>query len=95
MMITAVIGACAAAAKTAPIPDQSVRAGRAGQAGQARVRPRPKALPSIAPMNSDGAKTPPEPPIAMVRLVATILPTSSAEQEPEHVVAADGAGQTG
>ena len=32
----------------------------------------------MAPMKSDGAKTPPEPPMPMVRLVARILPTSSA-----------------
>ena len=28
-------------------------------------------------MNNDGANTPPDPPIAMVRLVATSLPTSN------------------
>ena len=40
-------------------------------------------------MNSDGANTPPEPPIAIVRLVAMILPTSEHQQEPDDVVAAD------
>ncbi len=31
----------------------------------------------MAPMNRLGANTPPDPPMPMVRLVATILPTSS------------------
>ena len=33
----------------------------------------PNAVPAMAPMNSDGANTPPEPPIPMVRLAAKIL----------------------
>ena len=39
-------------------------------------------------MNSDGAKTPPEPPIPIVRLVASILPTQH-DQEPQGVLAGD------
>ncbi len=35
----------------------------------------PKAVPAAAPVNSEGAKTPPEPPIQRVRLAAKILPT--------------------
>ncbi len=42
----------------------------------------PKAEPSMAPMNSEGAKTPPEPPMPMVRLVAAIFPTSSTSRNP-------------
>lgn len=42
----------------------------------------PYAAPSIAPMNRLGAKTPPEPPIPIVRLVATILPTSNSSRKP-------------
>ena len=33
----------------------------------------PNAVPAMAPVNRDGANTPPEPPIPMVRLAATIL----------------------
>ena len=40
-------------------------------------------------MNSDGAKTPPEPPIAIVRLVARIFAGQEQEQEPDDVAAAD------
>ena len=35
----------------------------------------PKAIPVAAPMNSEGANTPPEPPIHSVRLAARILPS--------------------
>ena len=37
----------------------------------------PKAMPEVTPMNSDGANTPPDPPMPMVRLVAAILATAS------------------
>ena len=37
----------------------------------------PKAVPAAAPVNSDGANTPPDPPIQRVRLAARILPTMS------------------
>ncbi len=33
-------------------------------------------------MNSDGANTPPEPPMPMVRLVANTLPISNASRKP-------------
>ena len=35
----------------------------------------PERLPAVAPVNSDGANTPPEPPIDSVRLAARILPS--------------------
>ena len=61
--------------------DDPVGAGRAGHCPAAGGGHRsPYALPSIAPMNSEGAKTPPEPPIAIVRLVARILPASRASR---------------
>ena len=37
----------------------------------------PKAIPEVTPMNRDGANTPPEPPIPMVRLHAMILANAS------------------
>ena len=61
-------------------PDEPVRAGRCGRAGRKWWTPAPYALPSIAPMKSEGAKTPPEPPIEIVRLVARIFPASSANR---------------
>ena len=77
-MITAVIGARADAGEDGAHPDQRVGAGRRGQSRAGRLWASwPKPEPSIAPMNSDGAKTPPEPPMAIVRLVATILATSN------------------
>ena len=42
----------------------------------------PYPAPSIAPMNSEGAKTPPEPPMPIVRLVATILPARRRRRKP-------------
>ena len=47
-----------------------------------RARPTPKAMPAIAPMNSDGANTPPDPPIDRVRLAATILPIRKSKISP-------------
>ena len=41
-------------------------------------------------MNSDGANTPPEPPIHIVRLVARILADQQSEQREDHVVPGDG-----
>jgi hypothetical protein len=37
----------------------------------------PKAMPEVAPMNSDGANTPPDPPMPIVRLHAMIFPAAS------------------
>ena len=48
----------------------------------------PKAVPSIAPINSDGANTPPEPPEPMVSETARILATTS-KQQPEPKIAAE------
>ena len=68
-----VSGACAAAANTAPIAITPYTAG-APAAGPKKCRTiTPKAVPAMAPVNSDGAKTPPEPPIPMVRLAVTIF----------------------
>ena len=40
----------------------------------------PKTAPNMAPMNSDGPKTPPEPPEPMVKEVAASLTTSRIAQ---------------
>ena len=73
---TAVIGVRAAPANTAPMPTSAYAPGGPvtwGSTWWARV---PNAAPSIAPMNREGANTPPEPPMPMVRLVARILPSA-------------------
>ncbi len=82
MMITAVMGARAAPAKTAPIPISPYAPTGPAMPGATWWAVSPNAAPSMAPMNSEGAKTPPEPPMPMVRLVAAILPTSSTTRKP-------------
>ena len=49
----------------------------------------PNAVPAIAPMNSVGANTPPDPPMPIVRLVANILPTISSSSIADDVLALD------
>ncbi len=81
-MITAVIGARAAPANTAPMPTSAYAPAGAVRLGSAVCASCPNAEPSIAPMNRDGAKTPPEPPMAIVRLVATTFAASSSTTNP-------------
>ena len=73
----AVSGACAAAPKTPPIATTAYIAGGPTAGPNRSCAPIPNAIPAIAPMNSDGANTPPEPPIESVSAVARILPTIS------------------
>lgn len=77
MISTAVIGARAEPANTAPMPISPYAPAGPTMPGNRCPATSPKAVPSIAPMNSDGANTPPEPPIAIVRLTAASFPTSS------------------
>jgi hypothetical protein len=72
-----VSGARAAEAKTAPIATTAYRAGWPAPAPKMWCATSPKAMPEVTPMNSDGAKMPPEPPIPMVRLHAAILANAS------------------
>ncbi len=74
MMRTAVMGALAAPANTVPIPTSPYAPAGPVDPGKRWCTRMPNAVPSMAPMNSDGANTPPEPPIEMVRLVATTFP---------------------
>ena len=76
-LATAVSGARAAEANTAPIATTAYSAG-CPAAGPSRWPViSPKAMPEVAPMNSDGANTPPDPPMPMVRLHAMIFPAAS------------------
>jgi hypothetical protein len=68
-----VSGACAAAANTAPIAITPYAAGAPAAGPNKWWTMMPKAVLAIAPVNSDGAKTPPEPPIPMARLAVTIF----------------------
>ena len=77
MMSTAVIGARAAPAKAAPIPMTANTPAPEEASGATTC---PKAAPAIAPMNSVGAKTPPEPPMPIVNDVKTARPTIRASR---------------
>ena len=72
----AVSGACAAAANTPPIATTAYIAGGPIAGPNRWCATVPNAIPSIAPMNSEGANTPPEPPIERVRLEARTCPAS-------------------
>ncbi len=82
MLTTAVIGARAAAANTAPMPTGPYAPAGPVKSGQAACSKPPYAVPSMAPMNRVGVKTPPEPPMARVRDVATILPIKNRISSP-------------
>ena len=71
----AVSGAWAAAANTPPIATTAYIAGGPIEGPNRWCATVPNAIPSIAPMNSEGANTPPEPPIERVRLDARTLPS--------------------
>jgi hypothetical protein len=74
-LATAVSGAWAAAANTPPIATTAYSAAGPTADPKTLWTRVPNAMPAIAPMNSDGANTPPEPPIDRVRLVASTLLT--------------------
>src|SRR6202042_198418 len=71
----AVRGAWAAAANTPPMAMTAYSAGGPTADPNRRWARVPNAIPAIAPINSDGAKTPPDPPIERVRLGARTLLT--------------------
>ena len=75
-LATEVSGARAAEANTAPMATTAYRAGcpAAGPIRWSAISP--NAMPEVAPMNSDGANTPPDPPMPMVRLQAMIFPAA-------------------
>ena len=66
----AVIGASDAAAKTAAMPTKPYAAAGPVQDGNAWCANAPNPSPKNAPVNKDGANTPPEPPPPSVREVA-------------------------
>jgi len=72
MMIEA-IGTLATPAKNPPMPTRTKALGWMTQPGASLCPRKPKAPPSMAPMNTDGPKTPPLPPELMVQEVAAIL----------------------
>ena len=70
-------GACVAPATTAAMPTSAYAAGEPPSGSRPIVwSATPKAAPVAAPRNSDGAKTPPEPPEPSVRQVARALQAS-------------------
>ena len=76
------MGAWAAPPNTAAMPTRAYAPDAAVTAGKSQWKNVPTALPSAAPMNKDGEKTPPEPPEPSVSEVATSLPaTSTARNE--------------
>ena len=79
MMSTAVIGARAAPAKAAPIPTTAKTPTGEFVTGDSAS---PKAAPAIAPINSVGANTPPDPPMPIVKDVYSARPTMSANRKP-------------
>ena len=72
------MGARAAPAKAAPIPTTAKTPTGESDRGETRS---PKAAPAIAPINSVGAKTPPEPPMPMVNDVNTARPSMRATRK--------------
>ena len=50
------------------------------KAGQSQCRRMPRAPPPQPPITIEGPKTPPEPPLPMVRLVVRILPRATASR---------------
>ena len=71
-------GVLAAAAKKPAMPTMTKVAGCGTSAGQSQWRRIPSAPPPQPPMTIDGPKTPPEPPLPMVRPVVRILPRATA-----------------
>ena len=71
------MGARAAPANAAPMPTTAKTPTGEPDRGEMTS---PKAAPAIAPMNSVGAKTPPEPPMPIVKDVNTARPTIRARR---------------
>jgi len=94
MITTAVIGARAEPAKTAPMPTRA-NAPTDPTSGLIMVTISPNAAPSMAPQNRLGAKTPPEPPMPMVRLQAMTFPISKTTKNPSAYVPATALPSTG
>jgi hypothetical protein len=77
-MSAAVMGAWAAAAKTAAILISTIRGTALSGINPKLVAAMPTTLPRRVPRRSDGAKIPPTPPEPSVILVAIILPRKRA-----------------
>ena len=71
-------GVFAAAAKKPPMPTITKAAGFGTREGAYRCRMMPSAPPPQPPITIDGPKTPPEPPLPIVRLVVAIFPRAMA-----------------
>ncbi|KIC57916.1 hypothetical protein RM52_07480 [Microbacterium hominis] len=80
----AVRGARVPEANTAPMPIAAYTAGSPAASPNSWWTTRPKAVPTIRPTNSEGAKTPPDPPMPRVSEVATIFANAknSSSQSP-------------
>ena len=81
-MIKVEIGVLAAAAKNPAMPTITKLAGFGTKAGQSPWKASPTAPPPHPPMTIEGPKTPPEPPLPIVRLVVRILPSAMARRIP-------------
>ena len=73
-------GVFAAAAKKPAMPTTTKLAGCGTSQGERWCKQIPKAPPPQPPMTIDGPKTPPEPPLPMVRPVVKILPKAMANR---------------
>ena len=78
MMRTAVMGARAAPANAAPMPTTAKTPTGEADSGETTS---PKAAPAIAPMKRVGAKTPPDPPIPIVKAVYRARPSIRASRK--------------
>ncbi len=81
-MINVEKGVFAAAAKKPAMPTMTKLAGCGTSQGQKLWKTIPSAPPPQPPMTIEGPKTPPEPPLAMVKLVVRILPRAIASRMP-------------
>ena len=72
-----VSGARAAEVNTAPMATTAYRAGWPAPGPRRWSAISPKAMPEVTPMNSEGANTPPDPPMPRVVLHAMIFPAAS------------------
>ncbi len=70
-------GARAAEVNTAPMATTAYSAGWPAPGPRMWSAISPKAMPEVTPTNSDGANTPPDPPMPRVRLQARIFPAAS------------------
>ncbi|GAA2201271.1 hypothetical protein GCM10009849_25060 [Sinomonas flava] len=86
MTSPAVIAALVQPAKTAPMPTRANAPVCPASEGKTAPAASPKAAPVVAPITSEGANTPPEPPMPMVRLVAGIFAAARSSRNLNDVV---------